>query len=775
MEHDSRFQARVSRSIDRESSRKQMNPRNSLKTKVNSINRYIVFIISILGFILPWAFSHYTYEFYEITKNTVLILAVIILLLLWAIKITITKKLVIKKTPFDIPIIIYLSSKVLSTIFSIYKPTSIWGYYSRFTGGLISNIVLILLYYIVINNVSRKKDLYKILKVTIVSLILMAAFIIMKSFGVLNGIFDKLIESHPSLIYLNSGIFSPVGNPNVLPFLFIIALPVLMSFISGSDEDFTDQIIGIIGSCVCILVIGITSISGTNFIGIIVWVFVALIITIVFAMNMPLNQNVTFKFLPIIIFTIFSILFTFSSQFRDIISNDINFARYPDAPFNTSWSVIMGTYKEHKIQGFLIGTGLDTYAYNFTRFRPIEQNLEPNWNQNYTKSSREIFGLLSESGLFGLLSFILFAFVVSAFILKNIIKKDISGDYKIVGIGFALLSVFIISFLTSYSVTMLFMFWLLLASLVSAYFAENERNQERYEISLNVSKSKIAIENEKDVVPYFLLGISVIIIGLSTFITVKNYIAELQYKKSLVAISWGELGNANDFVIKSINKNDKRDYYHRQLAYVALQALNDTLDQDSSQEQDQQRIQAYQNYLISLINEETNNAISLNKWDAVNWEVSAVIYKQLVEITNGKMYGDETLYASSKAIELNPYNPDNYIILGYIYQFNTNEELSSQAERVFKQAYSLQPSYVLSIFSLGNYLEFSGKYDEAVNLYTISINNYYPYESDVNSLLEERKLGAISKKEGEALEEDVVPSDEDITEELEENILPGSE
>jgi len=777
MEDRSNFKTQIRRGVDINNKQsKSKSKTSSLKTKAMKINSYIVTVLSILGFILPWVFSHYTYEFYELTKNTIIIIAVVILLMLWAIKVSVAKKLVINRTPFDIPIALFLSSKILSTIFSIYKPTSIWGYYSRYTGGLISNITLILLYYIIINNITKKEDLVKILKTTIFSLVLMGVFIILKSFGAFEGIFQRLIDSHPSLVYLNSSIFSPVGSPNILTFLFIAALPILMSFISSSEEDFTMQVFGIIGSCICLLAIGITAISSIGFYGLMIWIIVILTILTIFIVNMPLTQNFTLKLLPVIIFAVFSIIFSFSSSFRGAITNKLSFARYQDISFNTSWSVIMGTFKEHKVEGFLVGTGLDTYAYNFTRFRPIEQNLEPNWNQNYTKGSRELLGLLSESGLFGLLSFLFVVFFVLSFIFKNIIKKDISGDHKALGMGIAIVAIFVSSILVSYTIVMLYLLWLLIAFTVVNYYLNNERDLERYEVSLNISKSKIAIENEKDIVPYILLSVSAILLIFAGFMSLRNYIAEYQYKRSLVSISWGELDKSYDYVNKSLKKNEKRDYYHRQLAYTALQRLNSTLGQTAEDEETQNRIQTSQNYYISLIEQEIERSIGLNSLDASNWEAAAVIYKQLVEITNGKLYGDETLLFASRAIEVNPYNPDNYIILGYIYQFNSNEELRNQAGQIFRQAYNLQPSYILSIFSLGNYLEYVEQYDDAISLYTNTINNYYSYESEVNTLLNERIELAEEKKEGAATDTgEVVPSDEDITEEVEENLIPGSE
>lgn len=62
------------------------------------------------------------------------------------------QKIIFKRTPFDIPIALFLISQILSTIFSLDPHVSFWGYYSRFNGGLLSTISYIFLYYAFVSN-----------------------------------------------------------------------------------------------------------------------------------------------------------------------------------------------------------------------------------------------------------------------------------------------------------------------------------------------------------------------------------------------------------------------------------------------------------------------------------------------------------------------------------------------------------------------------------------------------------------------------------------------
>ena len=79
----------------------------------------------------------------------------------------------VQRTVLDIPIVLFLS-QIISTIISIDPHVSIWGYYSRFNGGLLSIIDYIFLYYAFASNLYEIKYVKRVLKVSLVSAFLVA-------------------------------------------------------------------------------------------------------------------------------------------------------------------------------------------------------------------------------------------------------------------------------------------------------------------------------------------------------------------------------------------------------------------------------------------------------------------------------------------------------------------------------------------------------------------------------------------------------------------------
>jgi len=102
----------------------------------------------ILLFTVPLILTPYNYELFEFNKMMLVYFMTSIIFGAFLCRCIVNKKFEIAKTPLDIPIILFFLSQLISTLFSIDIHTSIWGYYSRFHGGLLSTICYVILYYV---------------------------------------------------------------------------------------------------------------------------------------------------------------------------------------------------------------------------------------------------------------------------------------------------------------------------------------------------------------------------------------------------------------------------------------------------------------------------------------------------------------------------------------------------------------------------------------------------------------------------------------------------
>src|SRR5690348_9219585 len=117
-----------------------------------TLQRILTWSFYILFAFTPLFYCAQNSELFEFNKMRLVYGLTVIITTTWLLKMIRLKQFVFRQTPLDIPILLFLISQIISTITSIDPHTSIWGYYSRSNGGLLSTISYIILYYALISN-----------------------------------------------------------------------------------------------------------------------------------------------------------------------------------------------------------------------------------------------------------------------------------------------------------------------------------------------------------------------------------------------------------------------------------------------------------------------------------------------------------------------------------------------------------------------------------------------------------------------------------------------
>ena len=127
------------------------------------ISKYIDHALTLLLLVVagatPLFFFNQTTEFYEVPKLLFLIVSTVLLLGLWIFSWILKGKVVITRTPLDIPLIVLLGVVLASTYFSASRDVAIYGNFPRVHGSAVSWVVYILLYFV---TVSHLKDLARV-------------------------------------------------------------------------------------------------------------------------------------------------------------------------------------------------------------------------------------------------------------------------------------------------------------------------------------------------------------------------------------------------------------------------------------------------------------------------------------------------------------------------------------------------------------------------------------------------------------------------------------
>lgn len=412
----------------------------------------ISFLFILLFFLTPLFFTPYNSELFEFNKIILVYGLTSLIVATWAGRIINQKRLSFKKSPLDLPLLIFLLSQIASSLFSIDPHTSFWGYYSRFNGGLASTFCYLLLYWAATNNLSRK-DAVKIVKVSLASGLIVSTMGILEHFG--HSLSCLLIEGNFDVSCwvqkVKERVFATLGQPNWLAAYLAILIPPAISLAIKAKTSTSRTYYLLLTTCyyLCLLFTG----SRSGFLGLAVGLGAFWLIYL-WQNRFRLKRAIKPLLIINLIFLILAV--GFATPFP-AINRFLHYRNWPFLPQESpprsppSLETAVGTVMEiggshsgeiRKIvwKGALdifrhyplFGSGVETFAQAYYRFRPLEHNLVSEWDFLYNKAHNEYLNYLSTTGAFGLGAHLLFLFVFALWgikaSLKSILKDETGGQ-----------------------------------------------------------------------------------------------------------------------------------------------------------------------------------------------------------------------------------------------------------------------------------------------------------------------------------------------------------
>ncbi len=399
------------------------------------IDKIIQFFFGILFFATPLIMSKSTSELFEFNKMIFIYGSTVVIAFLWFYKMVINKKIILKKTPLDIPIIIFFASQVVSTLFSIDRHVSVFGYYGRFNGGLLSITCYILLYYAFVSN---KNDVEKILRSILASSLMVILWAIPGHYGhdltclLFTGKFNNTCWDNSTLAFRPElRAFSTLGQPNWLGAYLAVAFFIGMYFLIKNRSDLKYLILN-----TSYLFLNFSMLLFTRSRSAILSVFVGLILFFGYYL---LFIKLSLKKILIILFVITVVPILFFKTGEDKIDRFLKFpiTKFQEtnkAPITNNQSPITlsnvtesfdirtivweGAWNLAKRYPFF-GTGVETFAYSYNFVRPVAHNLTSEWDYVYNKAHNEYFNYLATTGFLGFGSYLIFITVFTVYILKK--------------------------------------------------------------------------------------------------------------------------------------------------------------------------------------------------------------------------------------------------------------------------------------------------------------------------------------------------------------------
>jgi O-antigen ligase len=130
-------------------------------------------------FLLPLAFSWTTYDGYVLPKLLLARLLVAGLAALWLAHLAFTRRLVLRRTPLDLPLLAFLGSAALSTVFAYNQNVAIFGTYGRYD-GLLTTLTYAAVFWLTVQTLTDAGEARTLLRVLLASGYLVAVIAVLQ-------------------------------------------------------------------------------------------------------------------------------------------------------------------------------------------------------------------------------------------------------------------------------------------------------------------------------------------------------------------------------------------------------------------------------------------------------------------------------------------------------------------------------------------------------------------------------------------------------------------
>lgn len=643
----------------------------------NEITAYIenvgLVLLGILFFLFPLALTSLTTDPYMLPKQVMLGGIVLILLIFFGAKMISEGAVRIRRTPFDVALLMFGVALLLSSLFAVNRYDSLIAY-APFLLSIFS-------YFLIVNFIKKAESLSFVLISLVVGASIVSVLAILSFFQLYLFPFE----------FAKTQTFSPLGSLFDQAMYLVLMLPIAASLAL--------PILKRIG-----YFIGITEESSET--------------------SAEFNQKTTIAagFLAAVVLIIIGLLITLYELFVLKPAGGLLLLPF-EVGFQTAFAAISQD-TGRVLQGFLFGSGFGTFLTDFTRFKQaVPFNLDTTlWSMFFIRSSSFVLELLATTGVIGVASF--------CFVLFQIIKRVRIKLTRENPLFFAMLFVIIASFLLPFSPILQALFILLLALFATAEGLLDEQRFFDVELhfvafkkgiipliasplhGLTGSAARAEDKSFTRALPVTFFTLFLAAAGIIGFFCYRYVYSDILFQNSLLAYAANNGLQTYNNQTNAINIFPYRDAYHRIYAQTNLALANNIASQ---QPRDTAPTKETQQTILSLIQQSINsarNATIISPQTSLNWQNLSSVYRSLIGF--GKSAEDFAAASSQQAIKLDPNNPQQYINLGGIYYQLARWD---DAQQQFQIAINLKPDFANAYYNYGHALESKGDLPNALVYY----------------------------------------------------------
>jgi len=574
-------------------------------------------------------------------------------------------------------IVAFLSVQLISTVFSIDRTTSIWGYYGRWNGGVVSTIAYMLLVFVFIQ-VFTKRDFIKLLNISLVSAVLVVLWALPALLGHdlsclwFTGSFTNACwtaQFQPAV-----RMFSTVGQPNWLgAFLavqFFIAAYFLIHELIKVRGAFTRSLkIYIYGASILLIswgLIATKSRSSMIAVGVSVLIGVVIILT-----RKVLKPQLRLLYRTVLIGSLLLTTYIAIGFASTSFSSDVPPGNHITDSYTIRQIVWSGALKLG-LKHPLVGTGPETFAYSYFQVKPVLHNRTSEWDLVYNKAHNEFLNMFATMGFPGILSY--GALIIFSY--WYISQKSNNQHSEIISLPFMLVLAFTTVQITNFfgfSTSTLQLFLFLLPAGMSLYL--KKKNDE--------TLTALPPRTQQVLISLVLIAVCGSLWQLGMM-----YKADTLYKQAQRAVLQDEYAEASQLLVHAMKLKHEHVYEDKLSSARAQLAFISSFDTESAKNAE----------LIELSRASNADTLRRSPENVQYWRTRAKNEYLSFQITGDTADLETAVESMRYTTILAPHDAQSFYMLGLFYSLIDQEEPGSgyakKAHEALSFALELRPNYI---------------------------------------------------------------------------------
>ena len=400
------------------------------------------------------------------------------------------------------------------------------------------------------------------------------------------------------------------------------------------------------------------------------------------------------NFLRVSLFALAAVIFF--TLFRGTAGNINNFLKTSSTEIRPSWSATLDIAKKSLKDNVVLGTGPNTFVYNWLKFKPTAVNSTIFWNARFSSGFGYLPSTAATTGVLGIVAIIFFLAIFLNCGRKAVFckKEDTLAVVSFLG------AAYLWTFVVLYSPGLLIF---AMAFIMTGVFLASLVN------SGKIGAAEISLSGKtKSEMVFMIMGI-ILLIGTvsSAYLYSRKFLALNNYSRALVLFEKsGDIDATGKKLTKAAGM-DKQDEYYRALSELGIISLSKIV---ANKDLPADKALAMFKDNLGVTIAYAREAARLNPADPINWMQLGRVYESVVALKVEKA-DEAALNSYAEAFKASPLDPSPFIASARVFmQINK----AGEAKKYLQSALNIKPDFADALFMLAQIEAQAGNLKEAI-------------------------------------------------------------